>query len=64
VWTCRWVQMYRRNLLPPSLALKIETVNSSETPTYKCTRRDSPEEQDSLHLFRTSESVRNETRYT
>jgi hypothetical protein len=30
VWTCRWVQTFGRNTLPPSSALKTETVCSSE----------------------------------
>jgi hypothetical protein len=40
VWTCTWVPLFRRSKLPPSAALKMKVVRSSETlaPKYKCTQ--------------------------
>jgi hypothetical protein len=40
VWTCGQIKTFTWNILPPSLALNMETITSSETSvtTYKTTR--------------------------
>jgi hypothetical protein len=47
LWTHRWIPVFRRNILPPSSALKMETLCPSETPvpTYGSRRRCRLEEQ-------------------
>jgi hypothetical protein len=52
-WNCRQVPTFRRNVLPPSSALKIEAICSSETlvSTYKSIWHFYPEDQH-RHLHR------------
>jgi hypothetical protein len=47
----KMTQTFRKNILPPSSALKMEAVRSSRTsvPTYMSTRRSSPEDRQRLN---------------
>jgi hypothetical protein len=47
MWTCTHIRKFRRNILPPSSGLKLETVCFFETlvSTYKSTLRYNPEDQ-------------------